>query len=197
LTENNDNYLLVEIEDDSDTYLARPNMYFAGGRLMRSPHISRSALQDLYISPIEVQVSDNREVFILTRDETQRVLNYSFTFREFSFEPHTDTGVIEVGAILEIDDGTNLQEYLPTIRQDPEGRVSDPVILSGGELLYLDEIDADTGMIRLFLEIDSVSDRDEVFVVEVKVKPLISFLIIGASLLMLGSGISVWRRFSV
>jgi cytochrome c-type biogenesis protein CcmF len=197
LTENNDNYLLVEIEDDSDTYLARPNMYFAGGRLMRSPHISRSALQDLYISPIEVQVSDNREVFILTRDETQRVLNYSFTFREFSFEPHTDTGVIEVGAILEIDDGTNLQEYLPTIRQDPEGRVSDPVILSGGELLYLDEIDADTGMIRLFLEIDSVSDRDEVFVVEVKVKPLISFLIIGASLLMVGSGISVWRRFTL
>ncbi|HED24430.1 MAG TPA: hypothetical protein ENN91_04820 [Firmicutes bacterium] len=196
IIEGENNYPVVQITDGSRVTIARPNFYTAGGRLMRSPAIQRNFFRDLYISPVELQIAGGGETFVLAKDEQYKAGDYRIVFREFSFSPHADSGIIEVGALLEVDDGNGVREYIPAIIQDPVERITNPVTLPGGEKIILEEIDADRGMVRLTFEGGESAAGGEIFIAEVKIKPLISILAAGAVLLVAGTAISVWRRFT-
>lgn len=188
--------VLIQLSDNRQ-YFARPSLYMAGNRLMRSPAIYRSLARDLYISPLEIQLDDSREVAVLFMNQAYKYQDYTLTFTGFQFEPHETSGVIEVGAVIElIAANTSPEEYIPTIVHDSQGSSSDPVILPEGEQLLLEGINADSGQITISLQEQASADRNELFIVEVKIKPLISLLIIGAVLLSLGMAIATWRRFA-
>lgn len=188
-------YLQVRVKEGDNTYITRPNIYIAGDRPMRSPGIKRSILKDLYISPLDLQMAETGEYFILAKGEVYELKNYKFTFRGFTFEQHSGSNVIEVGAQLDVEYENIVKEYTPMLRQDPTGRASIPAVLEGGETLIIDEIDADRGLVRLFIEGGDCCLQEELFVVEVKTKPLITVLILGTIMLVMGTALSVWRRF--
>jgi cytochrome c-type biogenesis protein CcmF len=194
VTEGNDNYPEVKITDGAKTFTARPNLYLAGGRLMRSPAIHRNITRDLYISPVEVQLGASRDILTMSAGQSIEYNEYKIIFSGFQFEPHSQTGVIEVGALLEINRNGQITEHMPVMRYDNTGKYRDPVRVAEGVTITLEEIDADNGLVQLAIE-DSNVNAGEVFIVEVKIKPLISLLIVGSILLAGGSALAVWRRF--
>ncbi len=194
--EDANNYPEILVSNQSTEYIARPNFYMAGNRVMRSPDIYRTLLNDTYISPLEVRFSENRETATLSLNQAYTYKNYLLTFKGFQFEPHGDSGIIEVGAVIEVLEQNSVQEYIPTIRQDASGRISEPLMLPGGEQLILDEINADTGWVVISLVDQGAAESRELFIVEVKIKPLISLLVAGSILLSLGMALATWRRFS-
>lgn len=197
LNEDGNSYFQIQVRDGDEVFIARPNIYMAGDRSMRSPDIKRTFLQDLYISPLDYQVGEKGEYFVLAKGETLELGNSKFFFQGFIFKQHANSDVIEVGALLEISTGDLVEEYLPALEQGTGGRVSKPVTLGNGDVLSIDGIDADLGLVRLLLESGDCSDKDEIFTVEVKTKPLISILALGTVLLVIGTGIAVWRRFTM
>ncbi|MDY6827332.1 MAG: cytochrome c biogenesis protein CcsA [Bacillota bacterium] len=194
--EGENNYPVVQIEDGSRVTIARPNIYIAGEQVMRSPAIQRNIFRDLYISPMELQIAGGGETFVLAKDEQYQVEDYLIIFRDFTFVSHSETNVFEVGALLEVDDGDGFREYIPTIVQNPVERTSNPITLPGGERIIMEEVDADNGMVQLSFEGGESPIEEEIFIAEVKIKPLISILAVGAVLLVAGTAISVWRRFT-
>ncbi|MGM0651511.1 MAG: heme lyase CcmF/NrfE family subunit [Bacillota bacterium] len=195
-TEEENNYLEIQVSDGNSMFMARPNIYTAGGRIMRSPDISRNVLRDLYISPIEIQTNDSGHSIILATGESEKVGDYQVTFEHFTFEQHSGSSIIEVGAVLKIQTNGITEEYVPMIRQDLSGQASIPVTLPEGETLTLEEIDADRGLAIISIEGGDCCPDEEYFTFEIKVKPLISFMIAGTVLLICGAGIATWRRFS-
>ncbi|MFO8192057.1 MAG: cytochrome c biogenesis protein CcsA [Bacillota bacterium] len=194
--EGENNYPVVQVEDGTRVIIARPNIYTAGEQVMRSPAIQHNILSDLYISPMELQIVGGGETFVLAKDEQYRVGDYLIVFRDFSFASHSEAEVIEVGALLDVDGGDGFREYMPTIVQNPAERINNPAILPGGERIIMEKIDADNGMVQLTFEGGESVVEEEIFIAEVKIKPLISILAIGAVLLVAGTAIAVWRRFT-
>lgn len=194
--EEENNFLEIQVSDGNKLFTARPNIYAAGGRIMRSPDISRNLLRDLYISPIEIQTADNVHTMILATGESGLIGDYRITFNNFNFDQHTDSSIIEIGVALTVQIDQVTEEYLPKLRQDLLGQVSVPVILPGGEVLAVEEIDADHGLIMISVEGGDCCQHEEYFTFEIKIKPLISFMIAGTVLLISGAGIATWRRFS-
>jgi cytochrome c-type biogenesis protein CcmF len=194
VTEGDNNYPEIIVSSGEKTFTARPNLYLAGGRLMRSPAIHRNITRDLYISPLEVQSDVKREDLTLAAGQGVEYNDYKIIFNGFQFEPHSQTGVIEVGALIEIHQNNQITEYMPLMRYDEAGKHSIPVETAGLGTITLEDIDADNGLVRLTIE--SVSDGSgESFIIEVKIKPLISMLMVGSFLLAAGTAIAVWRRF--
>jgi len=197
LTEGDHNYLQVQITDGEKSFIANPEIYFVKERPMRSPGIQRSILKDLYISPVDFQPAQTGIFFVLAKGEFYETANYRFIFEGFSFEQHADSSAIEIGAVMTVESGESSEEYLPKLKQGSTGFLTEPVILDNGEKLSIDEIDADRGLVRFLLEGEDCCLEDEILVIEVKIKPLISLLIIGTILLLIGMSVAVWRRFTI
>jgi cytochrome c-type biogenesis protein CcmF len=195
-SEDNYNYLQVEVDNGRAVFIARPAIYFVGERPMRTPGIKRSILQDLYISPVDLRQAEGGSLVTLGRDESVEIESYNITFKGFSFEQHAENNTIEVGALLEFEAEGLVEEYIPVLKQEPAGLVSMPVTTSSGVTIAIDQIEADRGLVHLYITGDDCCPEDEVFTVEVKIKPLIAMLISGTILLVLGSSIATWRRFT-
>ena len=196
LTEGDHNYLQVQVTEGEKSFVALPEIYFVKERPMRSPSIQRSILKDLYISPVDFQPSQTGVFFNLAKGESYETAGYIFHFEGFSFEQQADGNAIEVGALVIVGTGESSEKYLPKLKRSSTGFVTEPVILGNGEKLSIDKIDADQGQVRFFLEDKNCCPEDEIFVIEVKIKPLISLLILGTILLLLGMAIAVWHRFT-
>jgi cytochrome c-type biogenesis protein CcmF len=195
-SEDNYNYLQVEVDDGIAVFIARPAIYFVGERPMRTPGIRRSILKDLYISPVDLQLAEDVNQVTLAKDESIEIETYKITFKGFSFEQHAENNIIEVGALLEFESDGMVAEYMPTLKQELSGMISIPVTTDSGVTIAIDQIEADRGLVHLSVTGSDCCPEDEVFVAEIKIKPLISILISGTILLVLGSLIAVWRRFT-
>ncbi|RQD72706.1 MAG: hypothetical protein D5R97_10590, partial [Candidatus Syntrophonatronum acetioxidans] len=61
---------------------------------------------------------------------------------------------------------------------------------------YLEIVDAGSEMVQLRVVEKGSPPPEEIFIVEVSAKPLVSVLYIGSLLLMGGAFIATWKRFS-
>lgn len=194
VTEGVNNYPEVMIIDGEKSYQARPNLYMAGDKLMRTPFIKRSVVRDLYLSPLEVQVAQDKESLNLGVGETALYNGYEILFKGFQMDSHQEADLVEVGALLEVTKDGEVAQYMPAIRFAGAERVSPPVDFIEGSTITLEELDADNRLVRLSIAQEG-AEASEVFMAELKIKPLISLLILGAVLLSAGTFLATLRRF--
>lgn len=196
--EDEKNVLHIDVMGENNYFVARPKMYMAGERLMREPHISRNLWRDLYISPLELNLDDTGELFILRVGESVDIHGYTVKFDGLTVQDnHGMEEYVEVGAVLEIGLQGETMNAVPGVRVYQDKREYASVLLPGGAELYLVNVDAGTSRAQFELLIDCCGHRNDLLVVDVKYKPLISVLSLGAVLLVAGSGLATWRRFKV
>ena len=172
--------------------------YMAGENLMREPVILRNFWRDLYISPVELTIDDHSNHIVLAKGESFDYEDYVIRFNEFSFpQPHgSGEGSMEIAAVLEVQFAETVETVLPVLKVDGESYEYVPALLPGSEIeIYLNAVDATRGLAQFSIGEDCCSG-EEMLAVEVKHKPFIALLGIGTVLLILGSIIAVWRRFT-
>ncbi len=195
-----DKYAMSILVDDGEkTSIALPKMYMAGERLMREPAILRNIWRDLYISPVELSIDDHSNQVVVAKGETFNYEDYVIEFTEFSFlQPHDGgEGSVEIGAILEVKIAGEEETIIPVLKLDGENHESVGALLPGSDVeIYLDAVDATQGLAQ-FSTGGDCCPGEELFIVEVKSKPFIAVLGLGTALLILGTAIAAWRRFSI
>lgn len=186
-----DNFLQIDVEKNNKSFSAKPKFYFSQytESIMRSPHIEYGFLSDLYLAPSDIQ--ENWESFSLTKGDSTKIKGYLIKFLSFDITSHGEGGEIAVGAVLEVEKEGKKETVVPLIILGAEEKEQVEAKLSGGELLYLDEVDADRKMVSLAL-VDE--EQKEVLVLEVSKKPLISLVWLGTILIMAGLFVTLLRR---
>ncbi len=191
----------LKVERGSSSFTAAPRMYYAGeepdARLMREPYIARGLFSDLYISPLEERQEKPGTTLTLVEGDNLRTMGYDIRFQEFYMESHEQAGKINVGAVLEIEKDGNREEITPAMLMEGTDTEHIPQDLPGGESqVFLEAIDADQKMVMLRVVEKDAPPPETMFIMEVSNKPLISVLFFGSVILMVGTLLACWRRFS-
>ncbi|PKM83619.1 MAG: hypothetical protein CVU88_02085 [Firmicutes bacterium HGW-Firmicutes-13] len=191
--------LEVRVDHNDKTVTATPKMYMAGKdpMLMREPHIIRGLFRDLYLSPLEERLEKPGETLTLIQGESAYLTGYDIYFKEFYRDSHGEEGKIRAGAVLIVEGGGIREEVIPVLESSSQGRVFIPADLAGTDKqVFLEGIDVSEKMVLIRMVEKDSPPPEKVFVMEVSQKPLVSVLAFGSVLLMAGTLIAVWRRFS-
>ncbi|MEW6524670.1 MAG: cytochrome c biogenesis protein CcsA [Bacillota bacterium] len=189
----NKNILLIDVGSSRGSFVAQPRMYLAGSRLMREPYIARNLWRDLYMTPLELVDDDLGAWFILGKGESIDLEGYTIKFTEFTFTmPSGDDSVVEVGAVLEVTSGGHTEVLVPVVRQRGDEYEVISAELPDGQVIIIEAINAGSGQARFAVVTGTLQ---ELLLLEVKVKPLISVLALGTVLLIAGTFIATWHRF--
>jgi len=175
--------------------MAHPEIYVVekSGQLMRSPHIVRGLLYDLYISPLDVREPEGGDLFVLNRGSQQEAYGHSITFTGFDRTPHADGSSVRVAAILEVEGPEGIATVRPSVVSAGGNWVQEPVMLDSGITIWLEGIDADGG--RVLLRVWDEEPGAGVAFIEVSRKPLVNLLWAGTVLLLAGTAVATWRRW--
>ncbi len=187
----------VTITRGNERLTAYPQMYTAGreARLMREPFIKRYWWGDLYLSPLELQQQRQGLLLDFAVGKQYNVRNMDVFFSGFEVPGHGEK--MEVGALLEISHMGETYTVMPVItRIDNRWEPQEEATPEGGVVL-LEGFDPDEGRAHLRF-ISPFEDRwvQEVLMVELSRKPLISVLAAGTLLIMAGTLVAFWRRLA-
>jgi cytochrome c-type biogenesis protein CcmF len=187
--------LRVEVGKEGNKFMAKPKFYYSDytDGVMRTPHIDYNFWGDLYLAPLEIQTEEKS--FVMKKGEGIEFRNYKIRFVEFDMAPHSVGGKMAVGVRLEVLWNEEKQVIVPTLIMGMGGeREQRGAELPGGDgLVYLDVIDADNKAISLSI-VDVSEETAETLILEISRKPLIGLVWLGTIFMMIGLGISWWRR---
>ncbi len=185
------------VEDGRNTFQATPRMHFAGRepRLMREPFIRRYLWGDFYVSPLEQQQKKPGLVLKFTPGELRVVRGMQVTFLGFEILDHGEK--IEVEALLEVTSADKTVTLAPKYYSDGKDHFSEASTTPDDGKAILESVhpEEEAAFIRFVSPFDEGASR-EVLVLEISFKPLITVLALGTVLLMAGTFIAAWRRFT-
>lgn len=190
----------IQVEKGGRKFTASPKMYMAGKepRLMREPYILRGLHRDLYLSPLEERLEFPGETAAMTVGEKAEIEGYSIEFVEFDFDSHEGEGRIKVGVVLHVERDGMEETIIPFLESTDQGVKPGAEDLPGGvDEVVVEALDAGQRMVMIRVSAKDSPPPAEVLVLEVSHKPLVSVLLLGSVLLMVGTGLAVWRRFSI
>ncbi len=177
--------------------IAAPKMYYANDMLMREPAILRNLWRDLYISPMELTIDDHSNSFTVAKGQVFDFEDYNIKFVDFSMQPHEADGSVEIGAILEVRFFDEEETIMPIFIVDGDEYYYEGALLPGSDVeIYLEAVDASEGLALFAIDADCCPG-EEILAVEVKIKPFISILGFGTALLIIGTTVAFWRRFTI
>lgn len=203
----------IQVSDGKSSFVSTPKLYFseANQAMMREPDITIFPLADLYLSPIEVKVGEDahghESIYELTKGETKEIAGYSVTFTRFDMNAHGQPGAMTVGAVLDVRVDGKATEIIPLLtfngRGEREPIPADLPTLTAGTNghdrphIYLNAINVEQK--KVALEIHGVGHESHAsapmqLILEVSTKPLMMVLWTGVVLIIIGSGLSWWRR---
>jgi len=210
--------LPVDVKKGSSEFIARPDIraedsQYGQGRRFSRPHIRRGLVSDLYISPVDFQPEKEQTPSPVKQVELKKQEKIGFEDYEITFVAFDVSGMmgqqngqgVSVGADLLVsyrnEDPVKLK---PTLTMGKESNSAKPVRLPGPAEAYLSlvKIQASEGSIVLEYEGPAVSPDKGVektppaFIAEVSIKPGMTVLWLGTSLILLGGLIGVVRRWN-
>lgn len=150
--------MLVEIKDPrGHVFLAQPQMFINDKtqQLVANPDVLTKLTHDLYISPMEYdpgRPAEDAATAELAKGQTEKLGPFSVTFKNFEMTgSHREGGHFSIGALLELDNGTEKFLLTPKILSTGEGFVSESVDVPGtsGVAIQLTGVNASVGRIRL------------------------------------------------
>ncbi len=193
----------LNIEHGSESYHANLLFIWSQQGLVRNPYIKKFLFYDLYISPEElkeINSSEDKQTVILTRGQTGKIDDYNIKFIKFDPGSHMDGKALSIGAVLEVylSDGETLKvEPRYNVSGDNRVEYEPAYIPDSRKNVYLLKLNADEGMVLLGLTDKDNPDEfnpSNLLIVEVTRKPFINLVWLGLILIILGSGLSAFRR---
>jgi cytochrome c-type biogenesis protein CcmF len=204
----------IEVSDGKSTFLATPKLYFSQQTqaMMREPSIKILPLNDIYISPLDVQSHaegdhQHNPTFQFVKGQTQRVGAYEITFARFEMGAHGQSNSMSVAAVLNVSVDGKSHELKPELTYDPNGEHQvTPVELpahaamgagSARSLIALGAINVEQKMALLeFIDPAVQHDESQQLLVEISSKPLMMVVWTGVVLIILGTAVAFLRRLS-
>ena len=199
------------VRDGGGRYLAYPRMFVNDRtrQIMTSPHIEKTLLQDLYISPIEFdpgRPEGDRQELALTKGQASTFGELEIRFQGFDLEvdgnalARMTTGEpVTIGATLHVVYERAETTMVPVYKFSPDGRVeTPPMALPGGGSIRVAAIDATTGAVRLEiagLGLGADSGQPARLSVDVTRKPLINMVWYGLYVILAGGLLATFQRF--
>jgi cytochrome c-type biogenesis protein CcmF len=198
------------VAKDGSSYFAYPELALDDRtrQIKVRPHIRRSLLDDISISPIEMNPGappGQSRRLELARGQEGQLGDLAFRFLGFDLGGEDDAGhqvgqdaPMTVGAALEVRRGEHLERVTPRYRFSPDGSVETPPSpLPGGGTVSLFAIDATTGSVRLdFAGVEGAEDEGSpaTLTVERTRRPLINLVWSGFCLVLAGGAVAAARR---
>ena len=205
------NGILINVEDSSKVYTARPRLYYneSTRNEMREPDVHRSLFSDVYISPLqkmENQKESSNNLMQIKKGQKKLYAGFEFEFLSFEMNSHQNEGGILVGANIIIRNENKEYEITPAISMAGKDRKSIPADLHLADhrnvRIVLAGINADQKLITLQIhglnkesEKDNNSEVDTKVLVEVSRKPFMNVLWLGSIILTIGTAIAFYRRW--
>jgi len=185
----------IELRRSGRVGEALPRMYVVEGQQMREPGIWRSIIRDIYISPIEI-IAEFSEQILAQPGRFFVYGEHSIQFNELRLnDSHSEGGAANISAVLVVRYVGDVQMITPKlVVQNGEHQYLGAALPHSDELVYLQAIDPVQGL-AWFTIGKEPQPRLDVLVAEVKSKPLVSLLALGAVFLTLGTTIACSRRF--
>jgi cytochrome c-type biogenesis protein CcmF len=209
----------IEVSDGKQSYVATPKLYFSeyNQSTLREPSIKIFPMRDLYISPVDVKMSEPQGGGIqleLVKGESKQLGGYQIEFEKFETGQHAQGGGMKVGAVLKVTSKDGEQEVIPSLSFNERGeRVSEPATLpafanpNGGMIqpqVILTGMNVENKSV--VLEIDGImghmgnmrkNSGGQELIVQISTKPLMMVVWTGVVLMIGGAAISLRRRIKV
>ena len=199
------NELLLEIDDNGSSDLARPQLYFSERMqgLMKRPYIRRTAFYDLYFSPQDLKEGRGQDGLVIGKTELVRAGDYQFRFVDFRMGEHgAGDGNMQVTAEVIAIHGDHADTLRPGLTmitgQDGSSTLMEqPAEFGHGSNTYMMTIKrilADQGAV--LVDIPGLVDQHsgDQLLLDISRKPLINLVWVGTTLILLGSLIVFVRR---
>ncbi len=197
------NELLLEIDDNGSITQARPHFYFSErmNGFMKRPYIHKNVMSDIYFSPQQIVGADNsNRGFYLPADEVVTAKGYEFKFLGYEMGDHGSEDV-QISAHVEISYNNNIDTISPKIVMgvDDMGKSSlnhMSAFFGVGEILEANilQVNADDGSIILDIPGLINNQNTEKLVLDVSQKPIINFVWIGTTIMLIGTLIVYIKR---
>lgn len=175
------------------------------------PHIRRGLLSDLYISPVNFEPGDKKgdseNHLNLKKDRTVRFRDHEFTFTGFDVSGmmgRKDAKRMSVGTNIVVSyKGGEPVKLKPVIAIGNQHSPSSRVRLPGPYDAYVTLISVDAGAKTVHLDYEGPKsartmvqeDRSPTVIAEVSIKPGMTLLWLGTSLMLLGGAVGAVRRW--
>lgn len=203
------NRLILSMKAGDKTERLGPELYYSRRMdgLFKKPAIVRTFLADLYMAPEQILEAQASGGLSLTRETPKEVGGYTFTFLGFSVSDHSAdmSKGLRATALIELVSAKHRDTIAPAVIQmiDDAGHnhlVDEPGIMrthTGDTVLVtISGLQVDQGTIELDIPGLVESGSPERLVLDVSRKPLINLVWAGAILIIIGSSIVFFRRFS-
>lgn len=187
----------IAVDSPERKFEATPALYWSpfNQGYMKKPHIERLLTHDIYISPLEMAGSEERDenLLWLAKGETKQVGSVKYTFEDFDREMGP---IVKIAARLTVEIGGRTVPARPQLEMNLDTGMQNriPDYLPGGGSIQIAKVDPNTH--RVALEVPGLGGAQEVgdiLAVEVSTKPFINLVWIGA-IVMLGSAFLVVIR---
>lgn len=195
------------VRADGSTYLSYPKLFVNDRtrQLMANPHVKTTPLQDLYISPIQYEPAEPISVserLALGKGASAEVADMEIRFVDFEMAGHDPSvqlasgGVVEVAARLEVTRGDESRPVKALYRFRADGSVDSPAVsLPGNGAVRLIGIDPSTGQAQLAVAAVNTGPQPARLSIDVTRKPLIQLVWFGLYIILIGGGLSTWKRY--
>ena len=199
------------VRADGSSYLAYPKLFLNDRtqQLMANPHIRSSALQDLYISPIEYDPGrrpGTPDRYQLAKGQSLDLGGVELRFEGFDVNTSGKNalaemekgGAITIGAALSVVRGGTVSKLMPLYSFTRAGMVdSRPAAIPGGGMVMVSGIDASQGAVQI--DIAGLGDSagkatPATLALDVTEKPLIALVWYGLYVILAGGALAALQR---
>jgi len=201
-----DSYLHLELSSGGRKLVAQPKLFFSEytNSIMRSPDVLEGLTEDLYLSPIELQVLQQPggiTVLHLFEGQPERYGEYTITFERYETGEHA-ADHITVGAFLTVAGPEDTVSVTPLYISRPNNVVESPALNIPGT-------DLTVSLTRILVESRSVhigikdpvqmaaAPGKEQLVLEIAKKPFIFLVWLGVIMITIGSILSFSRHWKL
>jgi len=200
------NRLILDLSEGDRSESARPEMYYSQrlDGLMKKPYLKKKLFYDLYYSPQQLREGTEPEKFLLHEGELREIGDYRFTFLGFVMNQHDlSSADLSVAARLQIEGEGRIDTIEPSMQmvtgEKGDSSLKERPVKFGANGQYsvaVDQILADEKAV--VLKVPSWGDlgEPETLILDVSRKPVINLLWGGTTLILIGSLIIFFRRWS-
>jgi len=198
------------VKANGSEFFAYPSLFMnqRTRQVMAHPDVRSSALQDLYISPIEYQPGTPAgapQRIQLAQGETYEANGLKIAFAGFDLQSHNSEAPmlalengqpITVGAAMEVTVNGETQRMMPLYSFTSEGAVTaQPMELPGGGAVAVSGINANDGKVQLDLfGLTTAAGEPARLSIDVTHKPLIQLVWFGLYVILFGGILAASRR---
>ncbi len=202
------NKLILKYTENGKEYKADPQLYFSQKLqgIMKRPFVDKYLLYDLYFSPEQIKQSDgDGNAMVLTKNEPFELEGYQFTFIRYEMTRDGGNGShssMSAVAYIDVSKNGKVVQITPTITLKSHGDEKETETInkpaSFGEnnkyVASIDQILDNQNAVSLNIPGLTFTGPPDRLILDISKKPIINFVWLGTTLILLGAIVVYFRR---